>query len=97
MKKESESLIEWISEQTVLARERTFYTQEMTFLALVRTVVIVMAFLIFIGEMVVPNYLNRMMLLLLLSLIGLIVVVETLFKFHKAKEKLKTLEERINT
>ena len=50
---------------------------------------------VFIGNIVLQNETYKFMLIIFLAILGLIFLVQTLHKVHKTKEKLKSLEERI--
>ena len=84
-------------ERTILAKERTIYAEERTFLALIRTVVGVVGLFIFIIRMFIDNVFYTNLLAVFFLIFGAIVLVEKLRHFHISKEKLKTLEERLES
>ncbi|MBC8500944.1 MAG: DUF202 domain-containing protein [DPANN group archaeon] len=96
MKKRLDKLADLAEERTVLAKERTIYSEERTFLSLIRTVVTVVGLFVFVMRIIFEDDFYTSLLAVLIVLFGVIVLVEKLYKFHKVKEKLKTLEERLD-
>ncbi|MFH1770287.1 MAG: DUF202 domain-containing protein [archaeon] len=83
-------------ERTILAKERTLYSEERTFLAIVRTVVGIVGLAVLVLRFVVKTEFYSDLLIVVAVLFGIIVLSSSLHKFHKKKNSLKTLEERID-
>lgn len=83
-------------ERTVLAKERTIYSEERTFLDIIRTVVGIVGLTVLVLRFVVKTQFYSDLLIVIAVLFGIIVLVNSLYRFHKKKNSLKNLEERLD-
>ncbi len=96
MVKKRSDLEKLAEERNILAKERTLYAEERTFLAFIRTVIGVVGLLVIIMRLFVQNIFYTKLIVVFIILLGLILLIEILYKFHKRQEKMKNLEERLS-
>ncbi|MAG38935.1 hypothetical protein CMO90_02495 [Candidatus Woesearchaeota archaeon] len=95
MKKELSKLTKLAEERNILAKERTLYSEERTFLSITRTIVAIIGIFVFVFKILIKNEFWADFTIILFMILGIIIAVERLHTFHKKKEELKTLEERL--